>query len=127
MGRFDALTQLNQPPVHQSPASLRDDTHVSTAQQERNPENPKAGKPETLKRTQPENPKSGFPESSISGKPETLKTRLPDTIPFVKAEKYSTQLQLSIIKQIKQYALEHDMKDYEVVQAAIRDYLARKR
>jgi hypothetical protein len=30
-----------------------------------------------------------------------------------------------VIKQIKQYAIEHDVKDYEVVQAAIKDYLAK--
>ena len=33
----------------------------------------------------------------------------------------------SVIKQIKQFAIEHDMKDYEVVQSAIKDYLARNK
>jgi hypothetical protein len=41
----------------------------------------------------------------------------------VKAEKYSTQLDPGIIKQIKQYAIEHDIKDYKVVQTAIKEYL----
>ncbi len=54
---------------------------------------------------------------------ETLKTRLPEN---PKAEKYSTQLPPSLIKRIKQHALEQDIKDYEVVQFALEAYLPQK-
>jgi hypothetical protein len=82
---------------------------------QRVPNSEKSGKPENLI--------SGNHENRKSGKPENLKTGKPD---FVKAEKYCTQLQPDVIKQIKQYALEHDMKDYEVVQSAIREYINKK-
>jgi len=90
----------------------------------RNPENLKSRIPETLKPSFPENPLSGKPESSLSRKPETLKPRLPE---IQKAEKYSTQLPPSLIKRIKQQALEQDIKDYEVVQFALEAYLSKKK
>lgn len=40
-------------------------------------------------------------------------------------EKYTTHLQASTIKALKRFAFEHDMKDYEVMQAAILEYLER--
>ena len=38
-------------------------------------------------------------------------------------DKYTTHLKPETIKAVKRYAFEHDMKDYEVVQRAIEDYL----
>jgi hypothetical protein len=87
----------------------------------------------------PETPKSGKPESRESGKPENLKagnqgireTRKPE-IPqsgnraALKAIKYSTQLHPDMIKRLRQYALVNDVKDYEVVQEALTEYLERK-
>ena len=90
----------------------------------RKPENPKSRIPDTLKPSFPENLLSGKPESSLSRKPETLKSRLPE---IQKAEKYSTQLPPSLIKRIKQQALEQDIKDYEVVQFALEAYLSKKK
>jgi hypothetical protein len=103
MGRYDALLE---------PSKAPEKPHEK-------PENLISGKPDNLK--------AGIPESILSGKPENLKTRKQEREPFVKAEKYSTQLDPSIIKQIKQYAIEHDIKDYVVVQTAIKDYLERKK
>ena len=37
--------------------------------------------------------------------------------------KYTTHLKPEIIKAVKGYAVEHDLKDYEVVQRAIESYL----
>ena len=122
MGRFDALTQLDNKPVHQSPSPISEAVQQQTCKQTR-----KAGKPENLKERLPDTLKAGIPESNLSVKHESMKTRKPESTPFVKAEKYSTQLAPSVIKHIKQYAIEHDMKDYEVVQAAIQDYLARNK
>ncbi|HEX2243662.1 MAG TPA: hypothetical protein VHK27_10490 [Gammaproteobacteria bacterium] len=87
------------------------------------PENLKTGKPETPLSGKPENRKEGNQGFMNTRKPENLNTGKPD---FVKAEKYSTQLQPELIKQVKQYALEHDLKDYEVVQIALREYLKKK-
>jgi len=116
MGRFDSLTQLETKPT---PKPVSPPVELP-----RNPENPKARTPETLKTSFPEYPKTGIPESSLSRKPEILKPRLPET---PKAEKYSTQLPPSLIKRIKQQALEQDIKDYEVVQFALEAYLSKKK
>src|SRR5436305_6841632 len=109
MGRFDLLTQLDKELV--SPSTPGKD-HAQK------PENLKEGLPENLKTSFPESKKTRFPENLKTGKPENPKTRN-----LEKAEKYSTQLQPSVIKKIKQYALEHDVKDYEVIQEAVHLYL----
>ena len=115
MGRFDSLTQLETTPA---PKPVTPPVELP-----RNPETLKSGKPENLKTSFPESPKAGKPEKSLSRTPESLKPRLPETL---KAEKYSTQLHPSLIKRIKQHALEQDIKDYEVVQFALEAYLPRK-
>ncbi len=38
-------------------------------------------------------------------------------------DKYTTHLKPATIKAIKQYALDHDMKDYDVVEAALQAFL----
>ena len=111
-GRFDALTQLDTKPV---PVSTLGENSS------RKPENLKAGFPENPKTSSPDFQKTRFTESVETRKPENLKTSHQE-----KAEKYSTQLQPSLIKKIKQYALEHDVKDYEVIDEAVTDYLNRK-
>ena len=116
MGRFDSLTQLETKPTPE-PVS-------PPVELPRKPENPKSRIPDTLKPSLPENPKTGIPENNLSRKPETLKPRLPE---IQKAEKYSTQLPPSLIKRIKQQALEQDIKDYEVVQFALEAYLTKKK
>ena len=39
-------------------------------------------------------------------------------------DKYTTHLLPTTIKSVKRYAFEHDMKDYEVVQMALEQFLA---
>jgi hypothetical protein len=116
MGRFDSLTQLETKPTPE-PVS-------PPVELPRKPGNPKSRIPENMKPSFPETLKTGKPENNLSGKPENLKTRLPEN---PKAEKYSTQLPPSLIKRIKQQALEQDIKDYEVVQFALEAYLTRKK
>src|SRR2546430_16017286 len=113
MGRVDALTQLEKPPV--SPSTPPD---MDTSQK---PENLKVGLPENLKTSSPDFRKTRLPEILNTRKPENLKARN-----LEKAEKYSTQLQPSLINKIKQHALEHDVKDYEVIQEAVYAYLNKK-
>ena len=112
-----------------------------------------SGLPETLKTGIPESPSAGLPATLHSGKPENwterkvvsrqprkpanLQTRKPEIRqagnPAIlktrdqasgEAGKYSTQLRTGTIKQMKRYALDHDLKDYEVVQAALDAYFA---
>ena len=115
MGRFDALTQLDTKPARQSPPPLREGVQQPETPQGRNPESQKTGKPENLNSGEPDSLLSRKAEYPKSGKPENLKN-----------EKYSTLLQPTLIKQIKQYALEHDLKDYEVIQQAVQAYLEQK-
>jgi hypothetical protein len=87
------------------------------------PENLKSGKPENRDSGKPESPKTGIQEIGEAGKPESPKSGNRD---FLKAIKYSTQLHPDLIKRLKQYALGNDVKDYEVVQEAITEYLNTK-
>lgn len=116
MGRFDSLTQLE---TKSTPEPVSPPVELP-----RKPETLKTGKPENLKTSFPDNLKVRKPESSLSRIPESPKPRLPE---IQKAEKYSTQLPPSLIKRIKQQALEQDIKDYEVVQFALEAYLTRKK
>jgi hypothetical protein len=109
MGRFDALLSSTKPPLK---PVVEDKT--------RTPERSQQEVEEKSAFNSPENLKTGKPESMISGKPENLKTGNQENL---KNEKYSTLLQPVLIKQIKQYALEHDLKDYEVIQQAVKEYL----
>jgi len=42
-------------------------------------------------------------------------------------EKYTTHLRPTTVKSVKRWAFEHDMKDYEVVQLALDEFLDRHR
>jgi hypothetical protein len=82
-----------------------------------------AGKPETPIPGNPENLKTGIQGIKESGKPENLKSGNHDSL---KAIKYSTQLHKDTILRLKQYALVHEVKDYEVVEDAITEYLDKR-
>ena len=79
------------------------------------PETPIPGKPENLK--------TGIQEIRETRNPENLKSGNHD---YLKAIKYSTQLHKDTIIRLKQYALVHEVKDYEVVEDAITEYLAKR-
>src|SRR5664280_2136542 len=115
MGRFDALNNLEQtqetitpPPVVPSPV-------------------PKTEQIQPIKTQVDEVKKPANPQT---GKPESLQTRkqvnMYSTIPSVEApEKYSTRLAPSLVKKIKVYAAEKELKDYEVVKVALLEYFKR--
>jgi hypothetical protein len=88
-----------------------------------NPENLKTRKPEIRESGKPETPKAGIQAITKPRKPETPKAGNREAF---KAMKYSTQLHPDVIKRLKRYALDNDVKDYTVVQDAITDYLAKK-
>src|SRR5437588_11667817 len=110
MGRFDALLNTSKPQTAQK----------STENTPSSPENLKSRFHENLNSGNTESMNAGKQVNTNSRKPENLKTRKPD---FVKAEKYSTLIDPKLKKEIQVFALEHDMKDYEVIQSAVREYL----
>jgi hypothetical protein len=90
-----------------------------------------SGKPETLKTRKPEIRESGKPENPKAGIQAITKPRNPENPKAghreaFKAMKYSTQLHPDVIKRLKQYALSNDVKDYEVVEEALTEYLAKR-
>src|SRR5438270_9335140 len=107
MGRFDALTQLDTKP-EKVPATRE------------KPASPQTVLPVNLQTREPASPQDGKPANPLAGKTVHLQTRKPfDEV----VEKYTTRLKPSLIKQIKQYALEYDIKDYEVVQQEVKEFL----
>jgi len=53
-------------------------------------------------------------------KPQTVKPAKPRVV------KYTTHLKPEVVKELKRYALENDLKDYEVMQKAVELYLKTK-
>jgi hypothetical protein len=104
MGRFDALTQLEEPKnptpslVAPSPAPKKPSAPAKkeNGEKEKMSTNPQTGKPTTL--------------------PTPL--RLDE-----KPEKYTTHLKPSLVKRLKLFAVEKDLKDYEVMENALTRYL----
>ena len=86
----------------------------------RKPENLKSGKPEIMETRKPENLKPPNQVIGDSGKPEN---QISGNRDYLKAIKYSTQLHPDLIKRLKQFALANDVKDYEVLQKALVEYL----
>ena len=118
MGRFDTLTQLEEKPI-QDTAPV-----VVKEEKPRKPETPKAGNPENPKTRLSGNPKVGKPNSGFTDNPESGEPRKPA---HEKPEKYTTMLKVDMIKRIKMYAVQEDIKDYEVVEKALQEYFDRKK
>jgi hypothetical protein len=99
MGRFDALTQIEEPA--KPPAAP-----ASAMQPETKPATPRPAKPKN-------------PEFMNSGKPE--KASPPRSL-TEKPEKYSTLMKPELTKKIKLYAAQRDIKDYAVIELALTEY-----
>ncbi len=109
MGRFDALTHLDnkQPDPIPSPAppsltvnSQQNQPVIIQNEAEKQPAKPQVGK--TAK------------QSPLLASPE-------------KPEKYTTRLEPSLIKKIRFHAIETDVKDYEVVREALTRYFEKRK
>jgi hypothetical protein len=112
MGRFDALTELDEKETQKLEKTLLAQTP-----------------PPTLGDNAPVSPtpqaQIGKKLSADGKKPANLQTRKPakqSPADFDKVEKYTTHLEPSLIKKIKLEAIEKDMKDYDVVRAALIQY-----
>ena len=115
MGRFDALTQIEEKQEEINP--LREVhspiTKISQAQNrnKENVSNKKPAKPQTL----------------LPANPLTRKTANQSPAPDIldKPEKYTTRLEPSLVKKVRLHAIEKDIKDYEVVRNALNQYFER--
>ena len=101
MGRFDALTQIEESKNPPTPSSVA--TPPATTQQ-----------PEEIKKQLNEPKKSTKPQTSL---PTNQSPTLID--PLEKPEKYTTHLEPSLVKKLKLHATERDMKDYQVMKKAL--------
>ena len=96
------------------------DNFPSITRPEKKPESLNSRKDESLKGRNHEIMKSGKPESLVSGNQAITNARKPENR---KVPKYSTQLEEELQILVSVFAKTHRMKDYEVVQLAIEDYL----
>ncbi len=103
MGRFDALTQIEETLQKPTPS------------------------PVTLSPTSKKKPVPTIKPNEVDIKPENLKSRKPENLStsdglLEKPEKYSTLLEPSLIKKIKIFSAEREIKDYQVITKALIEY-----
>lgn len=110
MGRFDELTLLEE----KSPRAEK--ARKPESKQTVLPTNPQVHKPTS---TQVDKSGSSFVGKSISG-------ALPQPI-NEKPQKYTTHLNSNMVKKIKIFAVQQDIKDYEVVEKALTEYFERNK
>lgn len=89
----------------------------AAALEPRDPERPETGNPGT-----PEVRNPGSPEAGKRGSPEPEKAGSPEAGPVM--DKYTTTLERSLIRRLKMFALQNDLKHQEVVAEALELYLA---
>jgi len=110
MGRYDALTQLEE----KSPV----------AEQALKPEKPQTVLPTSTQVYKPTKPLVAKPTSTQVYKPTNLQSDRPA---IEKPQKYTTHLNLNMVKKIKIYAAQQDIKDYEVVEKALIEYFEKNK
>ena len=104
MGRFDALTQLDNTPQQEVPPLV--------AQKTAKPQNDKAASPQADKAVKLQGSKAANPLSRL----HTVE----------KPDRYTTRLIPSLVKKIKLYAAENDIDDKDVVTQALVEYFERR-
>ena len=116
MGRFDALTTLEEKqetkapsPVVKSPTPAEKSTAVIQSNQ-----NTSTTEAKPIKK----------PTSTHVYKPTNSS---PDFNPDEKVEKYTTHLEPSMVKKIKRYALDQDIKDYQVIKEALTSFFEKNK
>jgi hypothetical protein len=103
MGRFDILTQL-------------ETKSTENILVQKKPANPQEGKPVSPQKGLPANPQDCNVANNLDALPESEKP-----------EKYTTRLKPSMVKRVKVFAAQQDIKDYEVVEKARREYLEKSK
>ena len=110
MGRYDLLLEAETKPAKPHPES-----GIEAAKPKRLSPPPPRGLMEPVKRENSAKIVAPLPKREAS-KPSAAQD------PQEKIEKYTTHLEPSLIKQIKLFGIERDMKDYQVVKAALLTY-----
>ena len=113
MGRFDALTQLDNKPVEQMKKKALPSSLSSPVQSTDLPANPQTSKDVNLQTSKPANIQTGLHANPQTGKPVFI-------------EKYSTYLTPDCKRGLKRLAFETDRKDYEVLIEAVEQYLEKQ-
>ncbi len=109
MGRFDALTQIDEKPITQTPSLVVVPPANNQSQQKPTTPRPK----NKIMSTKPQNRLPTNPSPTLNH--------------FEKLEKYTTHLEPSMVKKIKVYAAEKEIKDYEVIKEALREYFTKNK
>lgn len=102
MGRFDILTQLD----------LKSGENIFP---QKKPANPQAVLPASPQKVLPASPQTRKTANIMNGEPDNEKP-----------EKYTTRLKPSMVKQLKIFAAQQDIKDYEVVEKALVAYFEKQ-
>src|SRR5947209_13618821 len=89
----------------------------------------KTAKPQAVKTASPQTVFPVKPQTRLPDKPLVVKPANPlDRKPTSEhVEKYTTRLTPTMVRQIKIHAAQQDLKDYEVVEKALREYFERKK
>lgn len=112
MGRYDLLTELDEkkPPAEKAPTPVTKQTAKPTSPLVYKPTNPQVAKPT--------NGFVGVGKTTSSVPPHPINE---------KPQKYTTHLYPDMVKQIKLFAVQQDIKDYEVVEKALTEYFERNK
>jgi hypothetical protein len=105
---FSQLGALDQK-LFQPPSQVREKTELNK-------------KPESPQTHLPVKPKDGKPVSGLEEKPASSFARKTAN---EQPEKYTTRLEPSMIKRVKVFAAQQEIKDYEVVKQALTEYFER--
>ncbi len=117
MGRFDALTKLDDRQQDVKPPTVEPSTPLPIKSEQ-------SGEIQTNEVKKPANPQAGK-----TARPLARKTANPqlELVTFEKPEKYTTRLVPSLIKKVRVHAVDKDMKDYEVLSTALKQYFERNK
>jgi hypothetical protein len=117
MGRFDALTELEEKPTQEPSPVEKEEKVRKTA----NPQTALHKSPQNRLPSSPQADKtaSGFTDKTASGQNRKTAKEKPD--------RYTTRLRADMVKRIKVFAAERDMDDYEVVEQALTEYFERNK
>jgi hypothetical protein len=113
-----------QAPIQQEQPPLKEKARKTANPQDGKTERPQTVLPANLQARLPAYPKEVKPTKPLAVKPANPLDRKPvsETV-----EKYTTRLVPSMVRRIKIYAAQQDMKDYEVVEKALIEYFEKNK
>ena len=105
-----------------SPKNTQNEADKINEEKARKTASPQAVKTASPQTVLPANPQAHLPEKPLVGKTAKPLDRKPVS---EQVEKYTTRLVPSMVKQIKIFAAQQDMNDYDVVAKALIEYFER--